>query len=60
MREYLQTQGAPLMSEAMKEQLRAILAPRILGRTDGEFDIGVEWAKDQTKKSIEAMLGAEL
>lgn len=50
----------PLISEPVRQALRAILKPVPLNKGDGAFEIGVEYNKRETKHALEALLGDQL
>lgn len=50
----------PLMSESVRQALRAMLKPVPLNKGDGAFEIGVEYNKRETKHALEALLGGRL
>jgi len=50
----------PLVSEYVREALRALLRPEPLKKGDGDYEIGVEATKRDIKASLEALLGYTL
>jgi hypothetical protein len=48
------------LSEAVRENLRALLKHRVLQRKDGPFDMGYEKCKDDIRIAIETYTGGPL
>lgn len=54
------SQNTPHLSEYTRESLRVLLAPVVLRKGDGDFEIGREVTKRDIKEAIEAHTGVVL